>query len=142
MAVFNRFLSNIFFIIVLLAAFLAVFNVQATDDEYLKQLELEVKNVHLDKSGQRTNNSAAHGRNAADNTKEKNWIGECDYADGMMPKNLPWEEFSSYLKQCSLATFVYYRRLVPELQHSVYDTYAETSTMKLSKLKKNILTYF
>ncbi len=140
MVFFSRSVFNTFSIVVLLVVLLATFNAQAADDEYLKQLASEVKNVHLDKSGQRNNNNTAH--NASGDAKQRKWVGECDYSNEVMPAGLAWAEFSSYLKQCSLATFVYYRRLDSDLQRSVYNTYSKASTMKSSKLKKDILTYF
>ena len=112
----------------------------ASDDEYMKLMEAEAAETHLDLGGQRKSSGAKH--NISINTQKRDWPGECDYTDDVLPSGLVWEEFPSYLKQCYLGTYVFYRRLELNLQHSVYDAYLKTAPIKLSALKKEISNYF
>lgn len=136
MAVFNRYSINLVCAIILFCSNNAV----ASDDEYLKLLEAEAIDSRLDRDGQRKNNNIAH--NASVNLDKRDWAGECDYVDDVLPSGLVWEEFSSYLKQCSLGTYVFYRRLEFDLQRSIYNTYSNTAPTKNSILKEAILKYF
>ncbi len=113
-------------------------NVYAGDD-YLKMLEAEAEDLHLDKSGQRENSSIVHSKPATD---RRDWDGECDYVDEAMLPGVVWEEFSSYIKQCYLGTYAYYRRLDDNLQRSIYNSYKKNAPVKQTTLKKEILNYF
>lgn len=136
MAFLSRNVVNFVSCLVLFAAF----NVQAADDDYLKMLEAEAEGSHIDDSSQSKKNAAVVSTAAIADRKE--WIGECDYISDAMPDDLAREEFASYMKQCSLGTYVFYRRLEPNLKNAVYKTYTAMSPATLTVLKKEILKYF
>ena len=133
MAVFNKALINVLCITFLLCTF----NAAASDDEYMKLLEAEAEESVLDQTGQRESNDTLHN-----NITKKNWVGECDYIDDILPLGLVWEEFSSYLKQCSLSTFAFYRRLDMNLQRSVYENYSKSASAELNVLRQEILKHY
>ena len=123
------------------AAFVAAFNVHAADDDYLKMLEAEAEGSHIDDSGQ-AKRHAATATSAPAVAETKKWVGECDYISDAMPTGLQWEEFASYIKQCSLGTYVFYRRLDPNSQSTVYKSYTAMSPTNLSVLKEEVLKYY
>jgi len=119
--------------------FLSSDNVVAVDDDYMKLLESEAEDTMLDRGVKQINNA----NNAARiNTVKKDWLGKCDPAGEAVPSNLLWEEFSSYLKQCAVGSFVFYQRLKLNSQYSVYEKYKKRGTVKLEVLRKYILKYF
>ena len=105
------------------------------NDDYLSLLEAEAENTSLD-SGKSIKKSRTNQKPPI-NVKNKEWLGECG-----LPENIQREEFSSYLEQCSMTTFSLYRRLDNSVQHSVYKKYAETSSVKVSTLRKEILKVY
>jgi len=136
MAFFSRSITGFLYIVV----FLSAFNAQASDDEYLKLLEQEASDLHLDQSSQRETDGTAH-RTAADMVKKK-WTGECDFSSDVLLADVDQAEFASYLKQCYLGTYAYFRRLDAGLQHVVYNSYRKNTPIKQSALKKEIVNYF
>lgn len=115
-------------------------NAMAGDDEYMKLMEAEAAGTHLDKGGQRKSSRVKH--NLSINTEKRKWLGECDYSDDVLPPGLAWEAFPSYLKQCYLGTYVFYRRLESDLQRSAYNAYLKTAPIKIGVLKKEISNYY
>jgi len=111
-------------------------------DDYMKLLEAEAEGTSLDQSSdQREDKTTVIS--AGIDTEKKAWVGECDYAKDVLALGVVWEEFASYLKQCSLGTYVFYRRLEHDLQYTIYnDNYSKTAPTKLSRFKKAILDYF
>lgn len=136
MAFFSRSITGFLYIVV----FLSAFSAQANEDEYLKMLEQEASDLHLDQSGQRETDGAAHS--ASMDMVKKKWDGECDYDSDVLLAGVDQTEFSSYLKQCYLGTYAYFRRLDVNLQHVVYDSYKKHTPIKQSALKKEIVNYF
>jgi hypothetical protein len=134
MLFFSRSLFTVLCIIIALGASSA----QAADD-YLKMLEAEAEDLHLDKSGQRENSGVVHSKPV---DGRRDWDGECDYMDEAMLPGVVWEEFSSYIKQCYLGTYAYYRRLDDNLQRTIYNSYKKNTPVKQTTLKKEILNYF
>ncbi len=134
MDVFNKYLIKMLFVATLSFSLNAV----ATDD-YLLMLEAEAENLQLDQAG--SSGVDTKQRKQQLKAMETDWYGECDYAKEVLQKNLLREEFSSYLKQCSLSLFVFYRRLDAGSQMAVYDTYKKASPIKFSSLKKTIINY-
>ena len=125
-------------IIACISIFLTPGNALAEDD-YLRLLESEAIDLELDKAGQR----------AGDNKKQtkhykklkQQWYGECRPVNDLLPDNLLHEEFPSYLKQCSLSTYSFFRRLDTDQQHTVYEAYQRSSPIDFSSLRKLILQY-
>jgi len=115
-------------------------NVIANDDEYLSLLEAEAENTSLD-SGKSIEKIRTN-RKLPINVKNKEWLGQCGSIGSVLPSNIQREEFFSYLEQCSMTTFSLYRRLDNSVQHSVYKKYAETSSIKVSTLRKEILKVY
>ena len=134
MDVFNKLLVKALFAATLSFSINAV----ATDD-YLLMLEAEAEDLELDQAG--SGNVDARQRKQQLHVMETDWYGECDYAKEVLQQNLPREEFSSYLKQCSLSLFVFYRRLDVGSQTAVYGVYKKASPIKFSSLKKTIVNY-
>lgn len=133
-----QFYSRPLFTVLYIIIALGTSNVHAGDD-YLKMLEAEAEDLHLDKSGQREISNIVRSKPAAD---RRDWDGECDYRGEAMLPGVVWEEFSSYIKQCYLGTYAYYRRLDNNLQRSIYNSYEKNTPVKQSRLKKEILSYF
>ncbi|VAW55432.1 hypothetical protein MNBD_GAMMA05-2467 [hydrothermal vent metagenome] len=134
MDVFNKLLVKTLFVVTLSFSLNAV-----AADDYLLMLEAEAKSVQLDQAG--SGNANPKQREQQSNVVETDWHGECDYAKEVLQQNLHREEFSSYLKQCSLSLFVFYRRLDVGSQAAVFDTYKNASPIKFSSLKKTIVNY-
>jgi len=120
--------------------FITAFNVQATEDDYLKLLEQEASDLHLDQSGQRESDGAVHSSSTTQ--LERKWDGECEYSSDILLPDIDRAEFASYLKQCYLGTYAYYKRLDVNLQKAVYDSYKKNTPIKHLALKKEIVNYF
>jgi len=134
MDVFNKSL-----VIILFAVTLFFSTYTFAEDDYLLMLEAEAENLRLDQGGQ--HGSENKRRNQQFVVAEKKWQGECDFAENVLLLGVPHEEFSSYLKQCSLSLFVYYRRLDTGSQALVFEKYKNASPIKFSSLKKTIVNY-
>ena len=110
-------------------------------DDYMKLLEAEADGTELDPGGQSKTNTTVH--RAPVNVDRRDWQGECDYVNDVLALGVVWEEFASHLKQCSLGTYVFYRRLDLDSQRLVYiNNYSKNAPTKLSILKKAIFKYF
>lgn len=109
-------------------------NVAANKNDYLELLNNEAEETRLD-------SGSNHGHNSQQ-TVEKYWPGECDYTTEQMPPGILWEEFSSYLKRCSIGSYVFYKKLKPGSQYSVYKYYKKTKNLKLQSLQSYVLNNF
>jgi len=135
MEVFNKSLVLTLFITTLL---LSSFHALAEDD-YLQMLEAEADDVQLDQGGMRANDNKQREQQLS--IVEKKWRGECAYDKDVLQLHVPRDEFSSYLKQCSLSLFVYYRKLDASSQTLVYEEYRNVTPIKFTSLKKSIVKY-
>ena len=109
------------------------------EDDYLLMLEAEAENLRLDQGGKHGSENKRRKQQLV--VAEKKWQGECDFAEDVLQLDVSREAFSSYLKQCSLSLFVYYRRLDMSSQALVFETYKDASPIKFSSLKKTIVNY-
>jgi len=134
MDVFNKYL------IIILSAVTLFFSTYAfAEEDYLLMLEAETENLRLDQGGQRGSENKRRKQQLV--VTEKKWQGECSFAEDVLLLDIPRDEFSSYLKQCSLSLFVYYRRLDTGSQTLVFEKYQNASPVKISSLKKTIVNY-
>ena len=134
MDVFNKYLVLILSITSLLFSFHAL-----AEDDYMTMLETEAKSSQLD-MGEKGEVDVKQ-RKQQIMVVDKKWQGECDYAEDVLLSAIPREEFSSYLKQCSLSLFVFYRKLDVNSQTLVYEEYRQVSPVGFSSLKKTIVNY-
>jgi hypothetical protein len=134
MDVFNRYL-----VVTLSAATLFFSTCTFAEDDYLLMLEAETENLRLDQGGQRGSENKRRKQQLIVN--EKKWLGECSFTEDVLILDVPREAFSSYLKQCSLSLFVYYRRLDAGSQTLVFEKYQNASPVRFSSLKKTIVNY-
>ncbi len=112
----------------------------ADDDDYMKILETEAENSTVDQGVSTESYNVIQGHTVE--RAERTWLGECNYTVDILPPDLVKEEFSSYLKQCVMASFTFYRRLEPGAKSLIYKDYKKSTLVKLSTLRKNILKYF
>jgi hypothetical protein len=108
-------------------------------DDYMSLLEAEAEGSELDHGGQLEAGGTKYKDPAG--LVERKWQGECDYAADVLPTDLVHEEFASYMKKCTLSIFVYYRKLDADSKNLVYEKYKKTIPIKLSSLRKAVLSY-
>lgn len=117
----------------------------SNNDNYIKLLESEAVETRLDQgSGLNQKNVP---KDAVSNVSvralaNKEWHGECDYVKDTVSSDVIEEEFHSFVKQCAMGTFIYYRQLDFNSKHSVYKNYKLSIPMRLKTLRENILSYF
>ena len=134
MDVFNNYL------VIILSITISLFSLSVSaEDDYLLMLEAEAGSSRLDQGGKRVIDDEKRRKQL--DFVEKKWQGECDYDEDVLQSSLPREEFSSYLKQCSLSLFVFYRRLDINSQVLVYEEYENASPIKFTSLKETIINY-
>jgi hypothetical protein len=83
----------------------------ADDDDYMRMLEAEAEDSTVDQGISTEDDNIIQGHTAE--KAERTWPGECNYTVDILPPDLVEDEFSSYLKQCVMASFTFYRRLEP-----------------------------
>lgn len=136
MKIISRIILNTVFVV----TFMASSDVISSDDNYMKMLEAEAEDSRLD-PGVTTKNDNIIQVGAVDNG-ERIWLGECDYVSDLLPVDLVDAEFSSYLKQCVMASFTFYQRLEPSEKSLIYEHYKNSALQDLTALRKDILKYF
>ena len=135
MAFFSRSFFNILCIAVLLCSFTAM----AAEDEYLKMLEGEAEDVHLDQSGQLKGKEKIDPSNSG--ITKTDWKWEGDMEGDTLPPGLAQDEFATLLKQNFYGTFVFYRKLNSVDQQTVYYHYSKTSPAALDSVRQDILNH-
>jgi hypothetical protein len=119
-------------------------NVIAGDDEYLSLLEAEAAESIIDSGEESSKNISKETREykSVVNINLNDWSGECSSVENILPANIRWQDFSSYLAQCSMTTFSLYRRLDSNLKRSIYKHYSSTDLVKVNQLRKKILKIY
>lgn len=133
------FFSRFFFNILCIAALLCSYGAVASDDEYLKMLEGEAEDAHLDKSGQLKEKEQIN--TSASGITKTNWKWEGDMVGDNLPLGLAQDEFATLLKQNFYGTFVFYRKLNSIDQQTVYYHYSKTSPAALEPIRQDILNH-
>ncbi len=129
-----KYLLRLIFISMSLFSFQAV-----ASGSYLQQLEAEAAHTVLDQTSQR--NVYAKTDTQMRSIQNKKWQGECGF-DNDVEHDLRREEFSSYLKQCHLAVYVFYRRLDMNAKNTAYKKYKESIPLTYSSLRGVILANY
>ena len=110
----------------------------ATDDEYLKMLEQEAKELEVDKSGQLERNETSEEDSAVNVMNIKLKSGET-LENGVMPPGLSHDEFVGLLKENFYGSYVFYQKLDSNDQQTVYYHYSESKPAYLDAIRQDIL---
>lgn len=125
--------SRIFVILLIPASILAGSPVSATDDAYLKMLEGEAENVHLDDSGQL---KQADDKQSPVTTFE--WDG-AQQKDGF-PTGFGQDAFEEFLHKYYFGTYVFFKKLNSADKNTVYYRYSKEDTPSIENVRQNVMT--
>lgn len=133
------FFSRSVFSSLCLIILLSTFNVQASDDDYLKMLESEAEGVKLDQSGQIKDKQQTSEEGSG--ITKTDWSWEGDIEGDVLPPGLAQDEFATLLKQHFYGTYVFYRKLNSVDQNTVYYHYTKASPAELEPIRQDILNH-
>jgi hypothetical protein len=112
----------------------------AADDAYLKMLEGEAADVHLDKRGQletADKDSSDVRKNSSENTVIE-WNGKIQGEN--LPNGLAQGEFEKFLQNNFYGTYVFFKKLNSIDKNTVYYRYSIEEKPNLQNVRQNVLT--
>jgi hypothetical protein len=136
MAFFSRAIKTV----ICVTASLCVLKAMAADDDYLKMLENEAKDLEVDKTGQ-LGQTQEVGEVSSESVMDINWKSTDDLKGDVLPPGLTQEEFVEVLRKNFYGSFVFHQKLDSNDQQTVYFNYTKSSPAYLDSIRQDILDH-